>query len=339
MEMKGALIIKNTGKLTGLFILLLLCPFHGIGQKATPDTTRFLIGQQINVTLELQVQEGTLVNWPVFGDTITKSLEIISVSGIDSLKQENTNDILLRQIIRITSFDSGYHVLPPVSFAIKEAGSNEFKDLLSEASLLEVMNVAVDLSADIKDIKPVLKAPYTLRDFLPYFLILLGLGLAGLLLWYYLQNRKKNKPLIRFPLKPDKPAHLVAIEQLEELKREQLWQKGQVKEYYTRLTDILRTYFEARFQVDAMEKTSDEILDAMRDHLADAGRMEDLRKILTLSDMAKFAKARPLGADNELSHTLAVSVVNSSIPAPSRPETGSVQQPERNEQSDTNINH
>ena len=339
MEMKGTLITKYSGKLSGLFILVLLCPFTGAGQKATPDTARFLIGQQINITLELQVKEGTIVNWPAFGDTLTNSLEIISVSAIDTVKQSNQDELLLKQVIRITSFDSGFHVLPPVSFAIKESGSAEFTEVFSEASLLEVMNVAVDLSADIKDIKPVMKAPYTLRDFLPYLLLLLGLGLAGLLLWFYLKNRKKNKPLIRFPSKPDKPAHLVAIEQLEELKREQLWQKGQIKEYYTRLTDILRTYFDARFQVDAREMTSEEILDAMRDQLSDAGRMEDLRKILMLSDMAKFAKGRPLGADNELSHTLAVSVVNSSIPAPSRPETGSVQQPPNNEQSDSNTNH
>jgi len=58
-----------------------------------------------------------------------------------------------------------------------------------------------------------------------------------------------------------------------------------------------------------------------------------------LSDMAKFARARPLAADNELSHTLAVAVVNSSIPAPPRPEANTVQEAEKNEPSDTNINH
>lgn len=91
--------------------------------------------------------------------------------------------------------------------------------------------------------------------------------------------------------------------------------KGQVKEYYTRLTDILRAYFEARFGVLAAEMTSDEIMNAMKDLLNDAAMIGDLRKILSLSDMAKFAKAQPNAAENELSLTYARSVIINTAPA------------------------
>lgn len=319
----GTRTTRLINKLPGLLLLLLLHPSGVFGQKAIPDTTRFLIGSQINLTFELPVKQGTLVNWPVFGDTLTRNFEIISVDGPDTLRQGKGDDLLLRQVVRITSFDTGFHVLPPVAFAVKEAGAAGFSDVYTEPLLLEVVNVEVDMSADIRDLKPLMKAPYTFRDFLPYILGLLGLGLVILFIWYYLENRKKHKPLIKLPVKPQRPPHLVALEKLDALKREQLWQSGRVKEYYTKLTDILREYFHLRFNVDAMEMTSDEILSAMRDYLTDNARLSDLQKIFSLSDMAKFAKARPLGADNELSHTLAVAIVNSTSPAPAVQEPAS----------------
>lgn len=304
---------------------LLMVPFYAVAQKAIPDTSRFLIGQQIKLTLELEVNKGDRVNWPSLNDTLTKSVEIISKGLVDTLTTPD-NRIRLTQELLITSFDTGFQVIPPIPFGVSTAGSGETTELFSPAGLLEVLNVQVDMAGDIKDLKPVMKAPYTLRDFIPYLLMLLGLMLLGLLIWFYIRNRRQNKPLIKLPSKPQPLPHQVAIAGLEELKREQLWQKGQVKEYHSRLTDILRTYFEARFGVDAPEMTSDEIADAMKDHLSDKERMADLKNILSMADMAKFAKARPMGADNELSMTLALSIVSSTIPLPVRkenPATGS----------------
>ncbi len=301
-------------------LCLLMAPSVIVAQKATPDTSRFLIGQQIKLTLELEVNRGDRVNWPSLNDTLTKSLEIISKGPVDTLTTPD-NRIRLTQELIITSFDTGFQVIPPIPFGVSSSGNGKTTGLLSPAGLLEVLNVEVDMSGDIKDLKPVMKAPYTLRDFMPYLLLLLGLLLLGLLIWFYIRNHKQNKPLIKLPSKPQPPPHQIAMADLEELKREQLWQKGQVKEYHSRLTDILRTYFEARFGVDAREMTSDEIADAMKDHLSDMERMADLKTILSMADMAKFAKARPMGADNELSMTLAVSIVSSTIPAPVRKES------------------
>ncbi len=284
-------------------------------QTLNADTNAFAIGKQIDLTLEFHAGKGTQILWPAFSDTLSSAVEIINAGKPDSVTDASGKTVF-SQKLTITSFDTGFHVIPPIRFGTIPAGQSDTIFSETQPLLIHVLNVEVDPAAEIKDLKPVLDAPYTFLDFLPWILALLALAFVILLIWFIYQSKKKNKPIIKLPSRPQKPAHEIAIEKLVQLKNEQLWQKGQIKEYYSVLTDILREYFEARFGVAAAEMTSDEILSAMKDHLADAARMNDLKKILENSDMAKFAKARPSGADNELSHTLAMAIVNSTKPTP-----------------------
>lgn len=312
---------NKPGRLTIAGITMLMAGFVSVipvfvqAQKVTPDSTKFLIGSRVGITIELETEKGVLVEWPVFGDTITRSIEIIAKNPVDTINPESGNKLVLRQKLSITSFDTGFVVLPPIIFKVTASGQ-EPVELKSEAVLLEVQKLKVDMAKDIRDIKPVLTAPYTLRDFLPYLLLLVALGLLVALIWFYIRNRKRNKPLISLPSKPQKPPHVIALEMLEDLRKEQVWQKGQVKEYYTRLTDILREYFEKRFGVNAAEMTSEEILSAMKDYLSEYSSMGDLRKVLTLADLAKFAKGQPIGAENELSLTYARTIIMNTSEAP-----------------------
>ncbi len=307
--------IIGSGVLPLVIGLLILFSKDIKAQKVTPDSTKFPIGSQVNVTIELETIAGNTVEWPVLGDTITRSIEIVSKNQPDTIRNEKNDNLLIRQVISITSFDTGFIVLPPLTFRIKDK-NNLVSELKSEPVLLEVKNVAVDISKEIRDIKPIFTAPYTLRDFLPWLMLAAAIGLLATLAWFYIRNRKKNKPLIKLPSKPQKPPHVIALEMLEALRREQVWQKGQVKEYYTRLTDILRDYFEKRYGVNAAEMTSDEILFAMKDFLTEVSTHSDLKKLLTLSDLAKFAKGQPVGAENELSLTYARTIVLNTADAP-----------------------
>lgn len=318
MENKGIIIQKLI--MSGIFPVLVVASFlftEGIkAQKVTPDSTKFPIGSQVNVTIELETVAGNVIEWPVLEDTISRSIEIVSKNPPDTVRNEKNNNLVIRQVITITSFDTGFIVLPPLTFRVKDK-NNAVSELKSEAVLLEIFKVPVDISKEIRDIKPVFTAPYTLRDFLPWLMLAAAVGLLITLAWFYIRNRKKNKPLIKLPSRPQKPPHVIALEQLEELRREQVWQKGQVKEYYTRLTDILREYFEKRYGVNAAEMTSDEILFAMKDFLTEVSSHSDLKKLLTLSDLAKFAKGQPIGAENELSLTYARTIVLNTADAPS----------------------
>lgn len=307
---------KRTNALAYLVFLIFAWPGYAEAQKITTDTTAITIGQQITLTLELGVEKGELVEWPLLSDTLTKSFEIISKSAIDSIVDAQSGKTMYHQQVVVTSFDTGFQVIPPVLFKVKRPGEAVSDTRRTEPLLISVSGVAVDMQAEIKDLKPIIQAPYTLRDFLPWILLALAIALLALLGWFYYQSRKKKKPLIKLIHKQPRPPHVIALEQLEALKSEKIWQKGQVKEYYSRLTDILREYFAARFGVNAAEMTSDEIIMAMKDHLPDAQRLKDLRKVLQLSDMAKFAKARPLDAENEMSYMLSAAIINSTKPAP-----------------------
>ena len=315
-KIKRAKRMLKTSTSVCMILAILTLPGLAKAQSLTADTTAIAIGQQINLTLELGIDKGERAEWPLWNDTLTKSIEIINKSAIDSIVDAQSGKTSYRQQIVVTSFDTGFHVIPPLPFLVHRQGKTAPDLLKTEPLLITVSGVAVDMQAGIRDIKPVMQAPYTLRDFLPWILLALGIALLALLGWFYYQSRKKKKPLIKLTLRQPKPAHVLALEQLEALKSEQLWQKGQVKAYYSRLTDILREYFDARFGVNALEMTSDEIIMAMKDHLQDAQRLKDLVKILQLSDMAKFAKARPLDAENEMSFMLSAAIINSTKPAP-----------------------
>jgi hypothetical protein len=99
---------------------------------------------------------------------------------------------------------------------------------------------------------------------------------------------------------PVDPAHVIAFRELEILKSEELWQKGEIKKYYTRLTEILRQYLENRFRVYSLELTTAETLDALvRTGFKKNGSYNDLKSVLTGADLVKFAKYNPLASENE----------------------------------------
>jgi hypothetical protein len=245
--------------------------------------------------LELKVPSGTFVHWPNFKDTIPVSLDMVEAYKIDTAYSSDKKETILSQKLRVTSFDTGMHVVGAIPF-YQRTNKGDTMGLLAvtQEFLYSVMTVPVDTTKAIKDIKGTMGIPWTFRELLPY----IGLGLllvaviAGII--YYIRRRRKNKPFIVLPAKPGIPPHVVALEDLEKLRKAQLWQNGRVKEYYTALTDILRTYMEQRFQFNALEMTTYEILEHLRGDVLASANSEALRDVLELADLVKFAKENPL---------------------------------------------
>ena len=104
--------------------------------------------------------------------------------------------------------------------------------------------------------------------------------------------------------------HEIALEELEKIKSDKLWQKGEVKVYYTVLTDTLRDYFTRRFNIPAMEMTSSEIIRSLKYEHDAVDAIERVREIFDISDMVKFAKMEPSQEDNEISIVNAFFIVN-----------------------------
>jgi hypothetical protein len=146
-------------------------------------------------------------------------------------------------------------------------------------------------------------------------LAIAGAGVGGYYLINYLQSRMGKHEEDSLPTEPLRPAEEVALEKLDTIREQKIWQTGQVKEYHTQLTDVVREYIARRFEVSSAEQTSDETLRAMRPLLSDKKDLfEQLRKMLTLADLVKFAKWTTTPDENESSLRSAYTFVKETTP-------------------------
>ena len=287
-------------------ILIIILAFSGNtfaqnhSASAHLDSNTILIGDQINLTLRFSSNAAVQVAFPAYCDTCIAGIEIVKRSSIDTLNKEFGKGIELQQQWTITSFDSGTYLIPPFGFYGKDS------TLLAETEslLLNVNTIPVDTTLAIKDIKEPLSAPLTLREMLPFIiiaLIIFGLLVGGFFLIRHLKNKTKPKN----PLQKEKsklPAHIIALQDLDILWNKKLCQSGHVKQHYSELTDIVRTYMENRWDIAAMEMVSSEIIEALEPLHLSTDVMKKLEKTLHLADMVKFAKGNPLPDENNISY-------------------------------------
>ena len=271
--------------------------------EASIDTTHIRIGEQFRLTFSAKLNEGTSVRFPLLTDTFS-DFEVVKKGTIDTVVAEN-QEKRLRQELTLTSFDSGYHVIPPMPFVFKNGSSED--TVLSEAMLLTVTTVAVDTTQEIKAIKDIVAVPFPWQDYIVYILPALLLVALGVYLW---RRYNTSKPLIPRYVAPKRPAHEIALESLRRIEEEKIWQQGLVKKYYSEVTDTLRQYIEGRFNMPAMEQTTPEIIDQFGRSVARPQETEILEFILRLADMVKFAKVIPLPPENEKIMQQAVNFVN-----------------------------
>jgi hypothetical protein len=134
---------------------------------------------------------------------------------------------------------------------------------------------------------------------LPWILLFLLAAAAVFFLIRLFKKLRRPKSAPEIVAIPD-PAHVIAFRDLEILKSETLWQKGEVKQYYTRLTEILRQYLENRYRIYSLELTTEETLEALiRSGFKKDSNFKMLRSLLKGADMVKFAKYFPEPAENE----------------------------------------
>jgi hypothetical protein len=282
--------------------------------SAILERDSLMLGDQVLLKLEVIVPQDHLVSWPSYQDTLVDRIEIIDKTAVDTMGPDENGFKKLYQDLMITGFDSGIYRVPPIQFFHGSRDDTVTMMLETRPFYIHVHTMEVDTSKAIKPIKPPLSAPYTLAEFLPWILIGLGLILIGLLVFYYLKKRKSAEPVFRLRSKPRLPAHVIALNDLEELKMKKLWQDGKVKEYYTAMTDIVRTYIEERFGINAVEMTTEEIMNGLRDTGIGDELQSRLGNTLVLADLVKFARENPLPLDNDNSLNNTVTFVKETIP-------------------------
>ena len=291
--------------------------------KAKLDSAYLLMGRQTGMHIEIVQDKNATGYIPVTdGDTLTRNVEIVGWRNSDTTDLGNNRIQIDRDLI-LQSFDSGLYTLPPILYI---SGKDTFR---TEKTTLKVIPVNVDTLKNINDYKNVENPDTKWTDYLPdfitdYWWIILLFILIVASAFYIIYRIQKGKP-IALPLLPKKkllPPYEEAIEALTALKAASLWQNGQEKEYYTRLTDILRHYIDRRFGVNAMEMTTSQIL-ALLTAIEAKGAKEELKKILDVADFVKFAKMKPLADENEQSCRLATEFLEKTKPVEIVPENQS----------------
>ncbi|MFW6020277.1 MAG: hypothetical protein ACOCPM_06820 [Bacteroidales bacterium] len=260
------------------------------GLETSLDTNKIQIGEQTTFHFLVKTPKDKQVQWPQINDTLTEKIEIVKINEPDT-NQINESFYEITKSYTITSFDSGYHAIPPFPFM---SGKDS---ITSEAMLLQVQTLNVDTTKEIKPIKGIYEEPLKFRDFLPWLLVALALLIITALVYFYLKKKKQktiDKPV---PVKPALPPAEEAIRRMEELEAKKLWQNNQTKRYYIELTAIVRHYIERRFDVDAEELTSREILEKIKP-LATEDAYNKLKSLLELADLVKFARVIPLPDEN-----------------------------------------
>ena len=281
--------------------------------SAAIDSTTLFIGDQTDLHLRATCEAGEQVQMPVLAEQLVDGIEIVDRTIVDTTTLQDGR-VQYNQYLTLTSFQDSLFYIEPLAFV---SGDDT---VWSESLMLNVVQPFEMDSTDmaITDIKGIYKAPIWWWGILRWVLLALaiaGVGIGGYYLITYLRNRFGDASATDVPTEPLRPAEEVALEKLDAIREQKIWQSGQVKEYHTQLTDVVREYIARRFEVSSTEQTSDETLRAMRGLLSDKKELyEDLRKMLTLADLVKFAKWTTTPDENELSLRSAYAFVKETTP-------------------------
>jgi hypothetical protein len=283
-------------------MLAMLAVMPSAAQRAlvemSVEPASILIGEQATVTLTVTSDADRPVEVLLPKDTLMLGVEVLEQSGWDTLSVENGRQVM-RQELLVTAYDSSLYLLPPV--AVVDRGDTTY----SASVALKVSTVPVDIDhpEEFADIKGIWKPPFVWKDYLSYLLWFLAAVALAAAVWYGVKLwRRRESPLPKDE-GPKTPAHERALKALEDIRLQKLWQQGKNKEYHTLVTDTLRRYMSERFEMDAMEMTSGEILDRLRREPDAEAVFRNLEQTLHLADFVKFAKMTPLPDENDQSMT------------------------------------
>ncbi len=290
--------------------------------RAWTDSSSFLVGDPITVRVEI-AHHGTLRFAPLVGDT----LGAFHILARTPVRSSSTTTATAEFTVAV--YDSGTVILPPLRFAYTEPPDSTQRIVATNPLILTIRLVDVDTTKDIKDIKPPLSIPVTVAEISLIIGTLVGLTL---LIYAFMQLRKRKRQPEEQYQPPPKPAHVIALEELALLKMKRLWQQGLIKLYYTEVSEIVRRYFENRFGFLSLEKTTDETLQDLQYFAAAHPVLPQAETLLRRADLVKFAKYQPTIAENEETLALAFEIVDRTrvIERPA-PEAHAIEQGEASE--------
>lgn len=295
-----------------------------VSVKASVDSVDVVMGDQTHIRVSVDVPAAfastvELVDFPL----LTPGLEYIPFHGIDVVASDSSavrsdERTLYNFDFTVQAFDPGTVTIPPFC-VVPAPGADTVR---SGALALKVAPVDVDSLETINPMASIVSANPRWYDYIPGWLVwvlaISAVIAGGIAAFILLRKRKQEaEELKAAPV----PPYELAISRLEQLRKSNLAETGQEKQYYTQLVDILRQYLEGRFGINAMEMTTTQIVRALRSNPETRMTADEVRAVLSVADFVKFAKVRPLPDDNVKAFRRAVNFVDATKPKP-EPEEG-----------------
>lgn len=274
------------------------------------DNNKPLIGDKINLNVIVAIPKESNLNYINLEDSLKSKLdkiEILKIVSVDTIKDVSSKLKYISAIYQVSSYFTGKFIIN--SFTNYYFSNTQFNNqnniqnlidshqIISNSLDIAFGSMNADTSKAFKDIKDNIDVDFDYTEYFYWFIaivIILILGYFGL---NFIKNRK-TEPKIVESVTPSIPPHLLALEELKSLENEKLWQNGKVKQYHIRITDIIRKYIENAFGINALEMTSDEIIDEVKKVGINSELINQLNDILKVADLVKFAKYEAMPEDN-----------------------------------------
>ena len=273
-----------------LYIFLLLSTIVFGQQKRVEtsiDTTKNKIGAEFKLTVKTNVDTLSKVVFPKLKNI--GALEVIRSYPIDTVKKDDRYELIKRY--GLTQFDSGRYTIPSIKILINS------KAFLTDSIAVEVANVEVDtLKQKMYDIKGIVAVESPMGNWWKYLLGIIILAAIGAGVYWYMKKYQKKKIEEEIYKTPIERATIL----MNTLEQKGLWQKGEIKEYYSELTDIARNYIEEAIEIPAMESTTSELIAGLKaasikkKMKLTQETIENLERVLKQADLVKFAKSKPM---------------------------------------------
>ena len=304
----------------------------------TADTNIVEFGYPVNIHLTVKANGQKVVFTQFKNGDITPNISIAK-EQTDTVKK---SPLTVQKTYSIVFFDDSVQTLPPMTVLVgKDTFMTAPLTFMVTSPKIDSTDLAkIDTTEIIPgiDVKEPLTVKFTFREFWLRFgrwivLALLILVVMAVIVWLIIRY-KNNKP-VKILERPKEPPYVIALRRLDELKEKKLYQQGLIKEYYSELTDILRTYIEQRFRIAALEQTSTEIINSFKiAKVIDDKQLELLQNLLRTADFAKFAKFKPTNDVNEQNWNLTKEFIENTKQVPQENEEDTEKQEEQ-QNSDT----
>lgn len=245
--------------------------------KASIDKNKILIGEPIKLSVEVNIPRKEAIRF--FAIDSLPHFEFLEKEKIDT--SGSGNETILKQVFKITSFDSGHWVIP--SFVLE-------KNIATDTIPVDVVFSNFDPNQDYHDIKDIIEVnPVEKKNWL--WFIISGVVLFVLIIIWLLSMRKKKVVL---SVQPVVNPYEEAMKQLDQLRKQNL----PPKQYYSELVDIFRLYIFRKKEILSLQKTTDDLIVQLRNINLDKEQHTQLAQALRLSDFVKFAKYVPANEDD-----------------------------------------